>query len=249
MTNVMKPDKESLSFGQYLQAIRLEKKISLEQVSEETRIGLGMLKLIEKEDYDNLPDEVYVKGFLRSIARAIGADDQAAVQRYESRLNVAQKLSGSEADSGKLTLNLWWKLLYVLAVYFALIAGSVLGISYLSGDPSGSEAFGKHVPGQRQPVTRRQAQNEMESDETTTQAVDESLILDISAREDTWMKVIVDSGDPKEYDLKTGDHVELEASSNFNLLIGNATGVKLALNGKAIRVTGKSGEMVNLNLP
>ena len=54
--------KDSLSFGQYLQALRLDKKISLKKVSAETRIGLSMLKLIEKEHHDKLPDEVFVKG-------------------------------------------------------------------------------------------------------------------------------------------------------------------------------------------
>ena len=51
----MNSDKESLSFGRYLQAIRLEKKISLEKVSAQTRIGLGNLLLIEQEDYEGLP--------------------------------------------------------------------------------------------------------------------------------------------------------------------------------------------------
>ena len=36
-------------FGRYLQAVRLEKGITLEKVSEETRIGLGTLKAIEQE--------------------------------------------------------------------------------------------------------------------------------------------------------------------------------------------------------
>ena len=70
----MESEKEPLSFGRYLQAIRLEKKISLEQVSAQTRIGVGNLLLIEQEDHERLPAKVYVKGFLRSYAAAIGAD-------------------------------------------------------------------------------------------------------------------------------------------------------------------------------
>ena len=88
---IMNEDKESLSFGRYLQAIRLEKKISLEQVAAQTRVGLELLLLVEQEDYDQLPAEVYVKGFLRSYAAAIGADGDEAIRRYESRLDVIQK--------------------------------------------------------------------------------------------------------------------------------------------------------------
>ena len=73
--------KESLSFGRYLQAIRLEKNISLEQVAAQTRIGLGNLMLVEQEDHDQLPAAVFVKGFLRSYAAAVGADGDEAVRR------------------------------------------------------------------------------------------------------------------------------------------------------------------------
>ena len=51
----MKLEQESSSFGRYLQAIRLERKISLEKVSAQTRIGLATLLMIEQEDVEGLP--------------------------------------------------------------------------------------------------------------------------------------------------------------------------------------------------
>jgi transcriptional regulator with XRE-family HTH domain len=245
----MKSDKESLSFGQYLQSIRLEKKISLEKISDETRIGLGTLKLIEKEEHENLPAEVFVKGFLRAYARAIGADGGEAVQRYESRLSVIQELSGTDKEFGTSTLRFWWKLLFVLVVYFALFAVSILGMSYLERHSSENEPFKQHTAAQEQQAAPTPAQGDIESDKSVVKAVQEKFVLHITAKEDTWMKVIVDNRDPKEYNLASGDGLELEASSKFNLLIGNAGGVTLRLNDKEIPVVGKNGEMVNLDLP
>ncbi|NNK84858.1 MAG: helix-turn-helix domain-containing protein, partial [Desulfobacterales bacterium] len=69
----MTTEKKSLSFGRYLQDIRLSKGISLETVAEETRIRIDNLLLIEGENHDKLPDEVFVKGFVRAFAKAIGA--------------------------------------------------------------------------------------------------------------------------------------------------------------------------------
>lgn len=43
-------NKNSLTFGRYLKAVRLEKEIDLENVSAETKIGMDYLLLIEKED-------------------------------------------------------------------------------------------------------------------------------------------------------------------------------------------------------
>ena len=69
------------------------------------------------------------------------------------------------------------------------------------------------------------------------------------ALEVTWIKVIIDEKDPEEYVMHPGDHLELEASSDFNLLIGNAGGVKLTLNDESLGVLGKSGQVVNVQLP
>ena len=245
----MTPNKESLSFGHYLQAIRLEKKISLEKVSEETRIGLDILKLIDKEDHDNLPAEVFVKGFLRAYARAIAADGEEAVRRYELRLNVVHKLDDSEIDSGNSAPKLWRKLLLVVVVYFTLIYLSIFGMAYLEGHLTGQVSPEKQASGKRPHITTSQSAQKRESDKASEETYADKFVLRITAHEDTWLKIIIDNGDPREYDLGSGDHLELKASSNFNLLIGNAGGVRIRLNDKSIPILAKSGEMLNLNLP
>ena len=78
---------------------------------------------------------------------------------------------------------------------------------------------------------------------------EEKLLLKIMAVEDTWIKIITDDLSPKQYNLKPGDQLDLEASSDFNLLIGNAAGVNLTLNDKIVEVPGKSGEVVNVRIP
>ena len=131
----MESDKEPLSFGRYLQAIRLEKKISLEQVSQQTRIGLGNLLLIEQEDHAGLPVEVYVKGFLRSYAKAVGADGDEVIRRYESRLDVVQKISGSEFSSKRIAPGTWWKLLVLLVLLFCIIGMSISAVVFIRQAP------------------------------------------------------------------------------------------------------------------
>ena len=78
----MTTENKSISFGSYLKTIRIEKGIDLEDVSIKTKIRMDNLLLIEKEDHARLPDEVYVKGFLRAFAKVIGADGDEAVRRY-----------------------------------------------------------------------------------------------------------------------------------------------------------------------
>ena len=74
-------------------------------------------------------------------------------------------------------------------------------------------------------------------------------VLHIRALEDTWVKIIVDNQEPKEYNLRTGDQLEEEATVGYNLLIGNASGLELKLDGKPVNISGKDGEVVNIQIP
>ena len=73
--------------------------------------------------------------------------------------------------------------------------------------------------------------------------------ISIQVVEDTWLKVIVDSLSTIEYSLEPGDTIDLDADKGFNLLIGNATGIRLTFNGQPVAVSGKSGQVVTIQLP
>jgi hypothetical protein len=75
------------------------------------------------------------------------------------------------------------------------------------------------------------------------------LTLAVSAVDKTWLKIIIDDQSPKEYQLEPGDHIELEAESKFNILAGNASGVKLLFNNKPVTISGNRGQVVTIKLP
>ena len=62
-------------------------------------------------------------------------------------------------------------------------------------------------------------------------------------------EVIIDNKGSEEYNLISGEKLDLEASAGFNLLIGNAGGLELEFNGKPLKIEGKAGEVVNIQLP
>lgn len=245
----MKNDKESLSFGRYLQAIRLEKKISLKQVAEQTRIGLGNLTLVEQEDHEHLPAEVFVKGFLRSYAAAIGADGNEAVRRYESRLDVVQKIAESEASIGKPVKQMWWKLILALVLFLCIIALSITVVSHFFVQPGTDELPAPKSSAASKPSVAGKPEESVGAAVESENPNSDQLILQITALEDTWVKVIADEKDSTEYNLKTGDNIQLEAKTGYSLLIGDAAGVKLILNEKPVSIPGESGQVVTMHLP
>jgi cytoskeletal protein RodZ len=245
----MKTGKNLFSFGRYLQSIRFEKKISLEKVSEETRIAMGNLQLIEKEDLEALPAEVFVKGFLRAFARAIGADGGEAVRLYQARLNMENKLADAGSFSGRSSLKPWRHLVLAVAALLSLVALSLYGVSYFQNQVRMPETEEMHVVSENPKVALPQDQQVSNAQKDSAIKPHEKLVLQITAIENTWVKLIIDNKDPKEYNLISGEHIEIEASTGYNLLIGNAGGLELKLNGEPVPISGKIGEVVSIQLP
>lgn len=73
--------------------------------------------------------------------------------------------------------------------------------------------------------------------------------LKAEVTERTWMRISVDGGAPREYIFPPGREPEWQAREGFDLLIGNAGGLELELNGKRIGPFGASGQVVRLKLP
>ncbi|MFO8089389.1 MAG: DUF4115 domain-containing protein [Desulfatiglandaceae bacterium] len=75
------------------------------------------------------------------------------------------------------------------------------------------------------------------------------LTLKAYVRERTWMRISIDGEEPREYIFSPGNEPEWEARGKFDLLIGNAGGLVLELNGKRVGALGASGQVVKLRLP
>lgn len=74
-------------------------------------------------------------------------------------------------------------------------------------------------------------------------------LLDITAVDKTWIQIIIDGADKKEILLNAGERVNYEANQTINMLIGNASGVKLKFNGKEFENLGDKGQVIRLNFP
>ncbi|MEW5744294.1 MAG: RodZ domain-containing protein [Nitrospirota bacterium] len=73
--------------------------------------------------------------------------------------------------------------------------------------------------------------------------------LDIVATDRTWIEIGIDGTEKREVLLNPGDKVSYGANESIALVIGNAAGVRLNFNGKALENLGAPGEVVRLTLP
>lgn len=75
--------------GSTLRQQRAKKRMSIAEVARVTRIPVSTLESIEQDHFDDLPGEVFVKGFLKSYAQAIGLEADDIVARYTASRRVS----------------------------------------------------------------------------------------------------------------------------------------------------------------
>ncbi len=71
------------NFGERLKRERELREISLEELSKSTRISSRFLDALENEDWKKLPGGVFGHGFVRTIARYLGLDEEALLAEYD----------------------------------------------------------------------------------------------------------------------------------------------------------------------
>lgn len=73
----------SMKFGESLRKERELRHITLEEISQRTRVHPRFLEAIEKDDLSVLPAKAFAKGFLRSYARMVDLDEELVIANFE----------------------------------------------------------------------------------------------------------------------------------------------------------------------
>lgn len=234
-------DPGSMSFGLYIKGLRQQKGISMEAVAAEIKISLSQLTQIEAEGSDQLPDDVFVRGILRSYARFIGVDESDIIDRFKVSRGALGKVPSSLPGKAAAIRKFRPGALLFAVILLILI---VLSVPYMVYETSMRlsplmlrERVGNLLPlHQTVSLPRRDEEHGI-------------LRLELTATEKTRVEISSDEGELLEYELFPMDHVELAVSRSVRLQIGNAGGLDVRLNEQSVTVPGKSGETVTLDLP
>ena len=74
------------SLGSALAQARLRCAMTIEQVAQMTRVPIRYLAAIEEERFDEIPGAIYVKGFVKAFARAVGLCERWALDAVTAAL-------------------------------------------------------------------------------------------------------------------------------------------------------------------
>jgi len=112
--------------GQIISQARKEQQISIEKLSQITKIDPDYLKALEKDEYELLPSHTFIKGFIRNVAQALGKkpDDLVAVFRRDFSLSSSVKLTPDKNLLSRQSMKKKFQstsLIFVLGIFIFLI--------------------------------------------------------------------------------------------------------------------------------
>jgi len=260
------------SIGERLRHQRLQKKISLERVSLETKIGVRLLEAIEAGQFEKLPGGVFRRSFVLQYARALQLDPDEIVGELNqlSQLDevpvmpTADVNNGQDQNSGSafafrgdlselrgstigsllaavgvimacaLIYN-WWQSPSVAKVQTARVQPAA------AAPPIATPAPAATAPAAPAPVAPEPSA--LVSQPAPAAADAAHVRVGLSADETTWVSISSDGKNVIAQALEPHETKIVEASSKVRLLVGNAGGVEISLNGKPIGPIGPRGQV------
>lgn len=247
-------------FGEELKQLRLERKISLMDISTETRINVKFLEAMERGQFQILP-QTYVRAFLREYALILGMNPGDLMQRYTSALqeSTGQKAEsfprdydhtipvggGSELRILSLTpfqRNVAFGVFILAAIVLVLILANINKMPEMN--KSISEVPFDRVVRESEAASPFPRAVRMDSVPIVTPPAKDSLRLEISTIDSVWISLLIDGRKAEEYLFAPNKKRTWIAKDRFTVTMGNAGGATFRLNGKSIGSLGKRGAVV-----
>jgi cytoskeleton protein RodZ len=257
-----------LRFGDELRRERLVREISLEEISAATKISIRLLTALENSDLSRLPAPAFTRGFIRSYALHIGIDPEEKVCAYLA------DLADAAAGTSPSAVRVRSRFRRGRGATAGTIVGGVTAVLLLLGVIARPErrvaprpdkpmaARSAHValknvdvsseptPAVRQPEPVAEASNSVASNSVAPTDAAPLVTLVLEFDSDSWMKLNA-SGETLFVGLiRRGQVRKFEARGGFQLSLGNAGGVRVTVDGRALDPLGGAGQVVrDLPLP
>jgi cytoskeleton protein RodZ len=120
----------SKTFGEHLKREREMRGVSLEEISVATRIAPRFLTALENEQWELLPGGVFNRGFIRSVARYLGLDEDSLVAEYALETR-GRPDPGVVADPPEEPDRNWARVIVVVVLALLVVAGGWAAIHFL----------------------------------------------------------------------------------------------------------------------
>ncbi|MCS6814354.1 MAG: DUF4115 domain-containing protein [Cyanobacteria bacterium] len=262
--------------GTYLRQAREQRALSLEDIELRTKIQPRLLRAIEAGDLSQLPEPVFIQGYIKLFAQALGMDGSALSAAFPTE-TLMRLPRGKQSRS-------WTKAqlqpIHLYCLYAGLIFIAVNGLSYFIGDPSlpeiievTSEQLQPSLPTNRTGSTSTAvslavpatSESKQSSAVTGLQSLEHAIFpnlvpvedsadlskpiqVAIKLKEQSWLRVEVDGNTLLEGVLSEGTERAWGANQRVVIRAGNAGGVLVAVNREQAKPMGEPGAVEEMTI-
>lgn len=250
------------NFGKELKASREQTNITLQQIQTRTKIDIKFLQAIEEGNFDIMPD-VYIRAFIKEYAKSLGLDGEVILNKYtlakEGKSSEVDSSTGENDSSEEKTIKREFDaseltstkseqtskdntnliviiasavIIVALAVYFIFFNGSSTEII--------SETPYEEVLQENEQKYQVAEGDESEEIKDVVSSID-SLTLQINASDTCWVGVTIDKSIATDFIMYPRRNKTLKAVNEFEIIVGNAGGVKFYLDNVDLDYQGVPG--------
>ncbi|MFE8949631.1 helix-turn-helix domain-containing protein [Streptomyces sp. NPDC003233] len=250
-----------VSVGRALQQARIAAGLTVDDVSTATRVRIAIIHAIEADDFAPCGGDVYARGHIRTLAKAVHLDPAPLITQYDAEhggrpaptpaapLFEAERIRPERRGPN-------WTAAMVAAI--VVVIGFV-GFTAVKGGNSGNDAKSQVAGGGGTPAASKSASPTPKKDKPATPSTAPSDSAIAAAPQD---KVTVQVSAPngrswisaKDHNgrmlfdglLSKGESKTFQDSSKINLILGDAGAIELYVNGKKIEDNFQAGQVERL---
>jgi len=249
------------SIGDVFRRERLRRGLELEQIAADTKIGQYYLAAMEDNLFDRLPGGLYTRNFVRQYGRALGLPEQeliAAVKEFEPAPLPDPPPPSKLEYFRQLPMYIWlvvavfgcggiytvWKNVH----HSPIEPGAELPATIAVTEPSISHPSDSRIDRVTPAIRQVPAGNEVAALAKRLDEAAHAMRIVFAATEPVWLSIKSDGVPVYTGTINEEECKEIDATGKINVLVGNAGGLVLSMNGNPVALKGAHGEVQSLLL-
>ena len=245
--------------GRRLRHARERRGLSLHDAARRTKLSIHVLQAIERNDFASLPDGLYRRAYVRTLAGEFGLDaNELAADycaSYEPPVEPPVESAPRRSIAGRWGRQLIspWRSTVTLAILAAVTAGWI----WIRSDPAGpgvgrdgdaGESLRPAIEHAPRDTAVRRSPGAVSRVAAVEQPSPLQLRIEMAVTAWCWVAAEIDGERALYRMVKPGERVVLTGQRAISLRLGNAGSVTLSINDGPRRSAGDDGEVVELTL-
>jgi len=237
--------RRGVSIGDALADARRQAGLTITQVSQRTCIRETIIRGIERGDFSACGGDFYARGHIRSVARAVGADDEELIREYDAVHGAPQAIRAADVFEPATPIKIKerrrpnWSLAMILVLLVVVGYGVYRVVNADVSHPAKVQASSGQVVRHHQAKPAAKASTAPSARPSAAPPAGHNVVISLTAIQDCWVEFTRPNGRflSQAY-VVGGSSKTWRFSRAVHMAIGNPGGIVLTVNGKKLHSPG-----------